>query len=425
MMRPEHRRAAARALLLLGALTLGAPAARTADAQFVSVAPRRRESDEPRVFLLRPENLVDARARARGGDKRLRAAYDALERDAKAAMRVGPFSVMDKKRTAPSGDKHDYVSSAPYWWPDSTKPDGLPYVQRDGVVNPEARADSDSPRFGQMVDAVETLALATWFGGNGAYAQRAAELLRVWFLDRKTKMNPHLQYAQGIPGVAEGRGTGIIDTRDMARVVDAVGLLGETDAWTPTDQRLMLAWARDYLNWLRTSRNGLDERAATNNHGTWYDAQVASLALFVGDTATAREVVARSAARRFAEQVRPSGEHPLESERPRPLHYTLFNLEPFERLAEIGRQIGVDFWRWQAPTGATLQQSARFVAQYADTAAKMPKPDVTPVDPAEFLLPLRRAVQAFGDPVIAAAIGKLPAKVAEADRSRLLYPDVP
>jgi hypothetical protein len=340
-------------------------------------------------------------------------------------MRVGPFSVMDKKRVAPSGDKHDYVSMAPYWWPDSTKPSGLPYVQRDGEVNPQSRLDSDSPQFAKMVDAVETLALASWFTGNEAYAQRAELLLRTWFLDKKTRMNPNLNYAQGIPGVVEGRGIGIIDTRDLARVVDAIGLIEDTRMWTEADQRGMVAWCRDFLTWLQTSKNGTDERDAKNNHGTWYDAQVASLALFVGDTALAQRTVAKSAARRFAEQVLPSGEHPLESARTRPLHYTLFNLEPFERLAEIGRQVGVDFWRWQAPTGATLQQSVRWVAQYADSTVKMPKADVMPVPPQEFLLPLRRAVQAFGDPVIAAAIAKLPAAVADTDRSRLLYPDVP
>lgn len=394
-------------------------------AQDWSLPVRQRESGEPRVFLWRGENLVDARHRVRNGDRRLRAAFAQLERDANAAMRVGPFSVMDKRRTAPSGDKHDYVSAAPYWWPDSTKADGLPYVRRDGVVNPEARADSDSPRFGQMVQAVETLALASWFEGDPRYARRAAQLLRTWFLDERTRMNPHLQYAQGIPGVVAGRGIGIIDTRDMARVVDAVGLLGYTPAWTVDDQRAMVAWCRDYLRWLRESANGTAERDEQNNHGTWYDAQVAALALFVGDAALARETVSRSAARRFTAQVAPTGEQPLEAARTRPLHYTIFNLEPFERLAEIGRLVGVDFWRWKAPTGATLQQAARYVAQFADTSVQMPKADVTPVPPADFLLPLRRAVHALGDPVIAAAIGKLPPEVVEAHRSRLLYPDVP
>src|SRR5205823_7105303 len=124
-------------------LGLGSLAPSTARAQFVSVIPRAREGDEPRLVLYRAENLVDARARARGGDKRLRSAYDALEREARDLMRAGPWSVMDKTRVAPSGDKHDYVSYAPYWWPDSTKPNGLPYIQRDGLVNPESRDDTD------------------------------------------------------------------------------------------------------------------------------------------------------------------------------------------------------------------------------------------------------------------------------------------
>jgi hypothetical protein len=408
--------------LLLGAAALPVVPAR---AQFVAMAPRPREDEDPRVYVLRGENLVDARHRARNGDKRLKAAYNALEQEARGLMRVGPFSVMDKKRVASSGDKHDYVSLAPYWWPDSTKPNGLPYVQRDGVVNPESRVDSDSPAFAKMVDVVETLALASWFTGNEAYAQRAELLLRTWFLDKKTRMNPNLTFAQAVPGVEEGRGTGIVDTRDLARVVDAIGLIEGTRPWTVDDEKGMLAWTREYLTWLQTSKNGQEERAAKNNHGTWYDAQVAVLALFVGDSALAQRTIARSAAQRFAEQVLPSGEHPLESARTRPLHYTLFNLEPFERLAEAGRHVGVDLWRWTAPSGATLQQSARFVAQYADSTVKMTKADVTPVDPREFLLPLRRAVQVFGDPVIAAALEKLPKDVAAADRTRLLYPDVP
>jgi hypothetical protein len=413
------------ALLLLGAAAVPAfPAA--ARAQFVGLAPRLRDSDDPRVFLLRGENLVDARSRARNGDKRLKAAYNALELQARGLLRAGPWSVMDKKRTAPSGDKHDYVSLAPYWWPDSTKPNGLPYVQRDGLVNPESRADTDHDAFGKMVDAVETLALASWFTGNAGYADRAAVLLRTWFLDRRTRMNPNLNYAQGIPGIVEGRGIGIIDTHDLPRVLDAIGLIETTtNSWTEQDQRGMVAWSREFLQWLQTSKNGTDERDAKNNHGTWYDAQLTAVALFVGDTALAQRTIAKSAAQRFAEQVLPSGEHPQESARTRPLHYTLFNLEPFERLAEAGRHVGVDLWRWQAPSGASLLQSTRWVAQFADTAVKMPKADVTPVDPSEFLLPLRRAVQVFGDPVIAAAIGKLPKDVVETDRSRLLYPDVP
>ena len=56
-------------------------------------------------------------------DESYLAAYKALIVNAEQALKEGPFSVMDKKRTAPSGDKHDYLSGGPYWWPDPSKPD--------------------------------------------------------------------------------------------------------------------------------------------------------------------------------------------------------------------------------------------------------------------------------------------------------------
>ena len=111
----------------------------------------------PPTLLLRGENLAAAKARLRAHDATLRPAYDALIRDADVALKAGPFSVTQKHRTPPSGDKHDYMSLAPYWWPDTTKRDGLPFIRRDGDVNPESRLDTDSPRFGQMSDAVEAL----------------------------------------------------------------------------------------------------------------------------------------------------------------------------------------------------------------------------------------------------------------------------
>ena len=130
-------------------------------------------------------------------------------RSADSAMHVGPFSVMQKRTVPPTGDKHDYLSMAPYWWPDSTKSNGLPYIRRDGVMNPQTRIDHDGLRFGAMTDAVEALALGYWFTGNERYATRAAFLVRTWFIDPATRMNPNLRFAQAILGVTEGRGIGI------------------------------------------------------------------------------------------------------------------------------------------------------------------------------------------------------------------------
>src|SRR5882762_8795486 len=174
------------------------------------------------------------------------------------------------------------MSQAPYFWPDPKKPNGLPYIRRDGERNPEINKISDHRTMDQMVSGVRALALAYYFKGNEEYAAKATQLLRAWFLDPATRMNPNLQYAQGIPGVNTGRGIGLIETRGLADVVDSIGLLAGSKSWTKDDQRGLEDWYAKFLQWMLESKNGGEENAAKNNHGTYYDVQTTSFALFLG-----------------------------------------------------------------------------------------------------------------------------------------------
>ena len=376
----------------------------------------------PQLILARGEALVETKRRIAAGDATLKPAYDALIIAADSAMQRGPWTVMQKQKTPPSGSKHDFMSLAPYWWPDTTKPGGLPYVRRDGLVNPESRIDHDGTRFQAMADAVQSLALASYLSGRSAYGERAAMLLHTWFVDSATRMNPNLRYAQAVLGVNDGRGIGIIDLRDVPALLDAIQLLESMNALPGGDRDAIVAWCRDYLDWLRTSGNGRDEAAAKNNHGTWYDAQVAALALFSGDSATARVTLGTTVKGRIASQIRADGSQPLELARTRPLHYSLFNLDAFTQLAEMARHVGVDLWHY-APSGSGgILGALRSLAPYADPAKPWPTEQVTPASPDVFLVPLRRAVFVSGDPVFTNAIAKLPAALTTTARSTLLYP---
>jgi hypothetical protein len=378
-----------------------------------------------RVYSLRADALQHAKVRIQSRDARLRPAYDRLVREADAALLVGPFSVMDKPRAPESGDKHDYVSMGPYWWPDTTKPGGLPYIRRDGERNPELANGYDAPHFGALTGAVTTLSLAYYFTDDEKYAARGAALLRVWFLDPATRMNPHLRYGQRIPGITEGRAAGIIETRRLVDVVDAVGMLERSPSWTDADTRGMRDWMSAYLHWLLTSDIGKEEQRARNNHGTWYDAQATALALLTGDTARARATLEASKARRITAQIAPDGRQPYELVRTRSLGYSVMNLEGLCRLAELGRGLGVDLWSYQAPQGGSIRKALDYVAPYADTTLKWAGPQITPNAPDFLVLLLERARVAYGENGgrYGALLRRLPGDVLLSHRARLLYPD--
>lgn len=380
--------------------------------------------DAPRVFTLRAETLLRNREELRAGSVRLQPAYDELLAEARESLEAGPFTVMDKERLPPSGDKHDYVSYGPYWWPDPDQPDGLPYIRRDGERNPASQslAESDRQRLGAMMDAVETLGLAYFFTEDERYAEHATDLLRVWFLDPATRMNPHLEYGQSIPGITDGRGIGIIDTRGLSDVVDAIGMIAPSDHWTEADQQGMRAWFGEYLGWLVNSEKGQDEREYFNNHGTWWDVQATAMALFVADTTLAREIVEQSRTRRVASHIEPDGRQPKELERTRSLSYSLMNLEGMVRLAELARHVGVDLWEYETSDGRSIRKAVDFLASYADGSKQWPYEQITEVEPSSFLPLLRLGAAAYDEPAYEALITRMGDQDGiAADRGQLVY----
>jgi hypothetical protein len=372
-----------------------------------------------RVFLLDGQQLEAVRQRLRDGDKSLSAPLARLERDAQKALGEGPFSVVNKGVTPLSGDKHDYMSQAPYFWPDPKSPNGLPYIRRDGERNPEINKITDHRSLDDVENSVETLALAYYFKGDEAYAAKASQLLRAFFLDPTTRMNPNLEYAQFIPGVNTGRGIGLIETRGLTRVVDAIGLLAGSKALSATDERGLREWFGKFLQWMLDSKNGREEAAAKNNHGTYYDVQVVSFALFVDQHALAVEVLKAARQKRIAAQIEPDGRQNLELARTKAWGYSNGNLDGLMQLATLGERVGVDLWNFQTTDGRSIRKALDFLIPIALGDRKWQYQELDGVKP-ESLFPLmRRAARAYQDKQYQASMSKVPA-VDLADRSRLL-----
>jgi hypothetical protein len=314
----------------------------------------------PATVILDGKLLQQNKLGVQLGDRTLRTSLTALLAQANKALTAGPWAVTDKDRVPPSGDKHDYLSLAPYWWattePTETNPWGCPYVQKDGVRNPLVDSIPDHAARGTAFSAIYQLSLAWYYTGKAAYAQRAALDLRTWFVDPATRMNPNMNFAQGIPCKIDGRGIGIIEfSYAFTQVLDAMAILDlGAPGWSATDHSGMHGWSTEFLNWLRTNKNGTDEAAAANNHGSFYDMMVAALALSTGQKALAASVVQAAKAKRIDVQIQSDGYQPLEGTRTRSWHYFTFNLVALTRLAQIGQHVGVDLWHYKSPTGGSI-----------------------------------------------------------------------
>jgi len=381
------------------------------------------EEDTPRIILFNTGALARTKAQLAAGDATLKPALDKLVADADEALKAGPFSVMQKTSTPDSGDKHDYMSVGPYWWPDPTKPNGLPYIRKDGESNPERSNNStDSKAMQSMTGAVKSLALAYYFTGKAAYAEHAAKLLRTWFLNPATRMNPNLNYAQAIPGITAGRDIGIIDIHGWTTLLDCVAMLETSPAWRPADQQQLVTWFDELLTWLQTSPNGLSEAKQRNNHGTWYDVQVARYALFVGKPEVAKAIVEAAKTRRIAKQIEPDGSQPHELARTKSFTYCNMNLQGFFELATIAEMVNIDLWNYETHDKRGLRRALDYLAPYADAAMKWPQQQIGEADVRTVLLPvLRQGAFVYGEPRFEELIGKLPATVAS-DRIQLLWP---
>ncbi|MFI6487113.1 alginate lyase family protein [Streptomyces sp. NPDC050564] len=336
----------------------------------------------PRTAVLDGARLQQTKVRLDHGDAQLKRTLEDLTGRADNWLDQGPWTVVDKPKPAPGGDVHDYLSQAPYWWPSQPRtadnPWGCPYVQRDGQRNPEVDTGTDRQDVEKVFDSAYDLSLAWYYTGNKQYAEKAATVLRTWFLAPDTRMNPNLNHGQFIPCKYDGRAIGIIDfSQSYTSVLDALAIL-ETGApgWSKSDRTAMRAWNTDFRDWLANSAFGKEEGTAKNNHGTFYDMLLAALAYATGDNDLARRTVLDARALRIDPQIAADGSQPQELARTRSWHYSTFDLVAYTRLAAIGRHLGVNLWSYQGPDGQSLFKAVDYLLPAATGAEPWAHPEL-------------------------------------------------
>ncbi|MEM1184231.1 MAG: alginate lyase family protein [Planctomycetota bacterium] len=360
--------------------------------------------------LLDCSDIERSKAMIEAGDPALMASRDALLAQADAAMDLPVRPVTsgkeDGKRLAPSGDPKDYVSLSPYWWPDPSVPSGEPYIRRDGEINPE-RHEYDTPKLGDFGKAVRLLAFAYAFTGDEAYAERAIEHVRAWFVTPETRMNPAMRFAQFVPGVSLGRRVGIIDTNRLRWMPDSLIILSASPSWTGEDTRETKRWFGEYAEWLMTSDLGIAERNSSNNHGTWFDAQVVQYSLYSGRTEIALEIL-EGVPERINAHFAADGSQPHELERTRALDYTDFNLRAYLDLFKYAARLDVEMAKYENAEGATIEDAIDWGIPYFVGDKDFPYKQISPPKYHMYYQMLRSASKLYNEPRYEAAAQRLP-----------------
>ena len=303
-----------------------------------------------------------------------------------ADKRVGKpvITITENENLQASKDPHDYFSIGRYFWPDPNKPDGLPWINRDGETNPDAVKASDEKKLGEMIHAVEYLAMAYYLTGDEKYGAEVARYLRAFFLDAETKMNPHLNYGQSVPGKETGRGWGLIDTRGFMIMPDVLKLLEKCPTWTVKDREGMKAWWTAYGNWMQTSKIGLQEKKAPNNHGAAYDVQLSAVLVMAEKENEAKKVLGESLPARLDAHITSEGTQPRELARTKSWSYSCFNLKNICKGAVMAQSLGIDLWNHEGQGGrGSLRKAMLYLVPFLQNPEEWSEKQITKFDSKE------------------------------------------
>ena len=275
-----------------------------------------------------------------------------------------PVTITSASSSRSAGGRHDFFSEGDYWWPDPANPGG-PYIQRDGMTNPDNFV-AHRKSMVRLSLQVPALAAAWLLTRDRRFAEHAARHLRAWFVDADTRMNPNLLYAQAIHGRFTGRGTGIIDTLHLVDVARAVTVVERAGVMTTNEREGVRRWFDEYVTWMTTHKYGTDERDAKNNHGTCWVLQVAEFARVAGRTALVDECRNRFKTVLVPGQIAADGSFPEELRRTKPYGYCLFNLDA---LATICQALSTpapagNLWTFTLPDGRGVEKAVAFMAPF-------------------------------------------------------------
>lgn len=262
-----------------------------------------------------------------------------------------------------AGNRNEFYSEGDYWWPNDESLNGLPYIRKDGVSNP-GNFNAHRKLLIKMSLQLAELTLQYQKTRKQEYACQALEALRYWFLRPQTHMEPHLKYAQAIPGVCTGRGLGIIDTLHLVEAVLAIMRLRKLKAMDIETENDLISWFSQYLSWLLTHRYGQKEKTHGNNHSSCWYLQIAAFALLTDNQNVIDMCRNDYKSVLLPSQMALNGSFPRELKRTKPYCYSIFNLEAMTAFCQILTTPENNLFNYKNSNGLSLRNGIEFIYPY-------------------------------------------------------------
>ncbi len=294
-------------------------------------------------------------------------------RNAEKALAAAPVHITDAVAPLSEGGIHDYHSNGDYWWPNPETSDGLPYIRRDGERNPDLFF-AHRRILARLREHTVSLAAGHLIRGDRRYAVHAGRLLKGFFFDESTRMNPHLLYAQAVPGRCTGRGIGIIDTLQMIGIPVAVSALESAPGFPSEVICGLKNWFSRYLEWMSTHQYGRDEMEHPNNHSVCWHVQASVFARFVGN-----EEMIEFCRRRYREKLLPGqlaadGSFPAELARTKPYSYSIFVIDNLATLCHVLSGPDDNLWEFTLDDGRNMRKGFEYIMPYIANKNRWPYP---------------------------------------------------
>jgi hypothetical protein len=335
------------------------------------------QKNSKKIYIIEYEVLEAQKSGIKNGDIKAVESYNKLIQQANTLLNSKAFSVVNKIGVPPSKNKHDYMSIGPYYWPNPKTANGLPYIRKDGEVNPETRDNyTDIVELSNFISALKTLSKAYYFSDNKKYANKSLELITTWFLNEETKMNPNLNYGQSVPGESDGRCFGIIEFGGIIEVIKFLELAEDNNILDKKIKEGMLNWFTAYSHWLQNSKLGKEEATRKNNHGTHYDVQLLSILLYLNKVEEVKEYLSTTTKGRIFSQIEPDGSQPLELARTKSFSYSVMNLHAFLELAHLGQKLGVNLWEITSKDGRSIKAGYQYMLPYLTNEKEWEYPQI-------------------------------------------------